>query len=622
MLAACASQKPILGGGNLIDDVRLEGVRHFSKGEFLGFLFSGETRWIPFSPDYPFDEALVGVDEKRIEALYRSHGYLQARVLGIESRLNAKKGEADLVIRVEEGEQARVRTIRFEWPTECDVTPEVRAKVEAESTLAADGPFETRRVNETTGNLRQALLQRGYPLARVTGTADVREAAGVADATFVIEPGPFAKIGAIDFAGLVDVPRYMIDREVRFARNEPYSPERVRQIEQAVRGMRVFEWVNVRPPEKVEGGVLDLIVDVAESDPHRVKIGVQLMIENSRWQEQATFRYTYTNLFGNLTELGIKGVAGWAELPNPWAFFRHGPVLNVTPFLKKKGFLEDYLMWELAPAFDMNIEEGYQYWSTGGRAGVGRWFAGMWHVALNYNARYVDFFNTSASLDPKKTQLGRDFKDPFLLSYLELKSELYLTNAIVNPTDGAIFDVVYQVAGFFLGSGFDYQKVSAGVRGYWKPLRWFQFASRLQAGLILPFGRNPGAPLTEKFYLGGSSTVRGWGSRRLSPRMEECKTPDDCSSIPIGGYTLVEGNVELRFTVFGPLELVGFVDFGDVQAGKYTFVPAEWNFAAGPGIRVRTPLGQIRLDAGFHLNDPGVYDEPFWGIHFGFGEAF
>jgi outer membrane translocation and assembly module TamA len=62
---------------------------------------------------------------------------------------------------------------------------------------------------------------------------------------------------------------------------------------------------------------------------------------------------------------------------------------------------------------------------------------------------------------------------------------------------------------------------------------------------------------------------------------------------------------------------------GDVQDGEATYKPEEWNYTAGGGLRVDTPLGRVRLDFGYRLNDPGVFveDRP-WAIHFGFGEAF
>ena len=122
-------------------------------------------------------------------------------------------------------------------------------------------------------------------------------------------------------------------------------------------------------------------------------------------------------------------------------------------------------------------------------------------------------------------------------------------------------------------------------------------------------------------YLGGATSVRGWGSRRLSPRIEECSPEGDCKTIPVGGYAMVQGNFEARVEIIKKLSLVGFFDMGDVQA-ETTFDPSLWNYSAGPGLRAETPVGVARLDVGFRLNDPGIYTgEPVWGLYFGLGQA-
>jgi outer membrane translocation and assembly module TamA len=332
--------------------------------------------------------------------------------------------------------------------------------------------------------------------------------------------------------------------------------------------------------------------------------------------------YTHTNLFGNLTRLDLHTVAGYAEMPNPWDTALHGPVVIVEPTMSKKGFLEDYLVWSISPAAEIDMREGYQYWKVKGRAGLARWFANMLHLSLNYNLHFVDFFNVSATLDRKKSILGRDFSDPYVLGYLELRAELYLTDSVSEPKNGVVFEAVYDLAGKFFGSEYDYNKLLFGVRAYWKPIRWLQLALHLQTGMFLTYWNQPGVPISERFYLGGASTVRGWGGNRISPRLEETAADGSVESIPIGGYTMIQGSFETRFNIWGPAYLVAFVDMGDVQAGEHEWHPSEWNYTAGPGFRYDSPMGFVRLDAGFHLNAPGIYDEPFWSIHFGFGETF
>lgn len=300
-------------------------------------------------------------------------------------------------------------------------------------------------------------------------------------------------------------------------------------------------------------------------------------------------------------------------------------MLDLSPTLSKKGILEKRLLWSLRPRFEMGIEEGYRHYSPSNRLGVSRWFGGIWNVGLSHNLRYVDFFALAPSLDLNSTQLGRDFQDPFLLSYLELRSDIFLVDSISQPKRGAVFEATWDVAGGPLQGDYGFQKLLLGTRLYWPAAKRLQLAAHLQGGVILPFGAQAGAPFNFKFYLGGANSVRGWGSKRLSPRLEECaaEDPTDCDSIPVGGFTMLAGTLELRLALGAGFSLVGFADMGDVQADELAVEPAEWNYSAGPGLRFDSPVGLFRLDFGYRLNDPGLYpDEPRWAIYFGLGETF
>lgn len=489
LLPACGAHRPLLGPAE-IDDVRFEGVERFSKSQLLAHLFAGETSWVPLTPDYPFDEALLAADALRIEALYQAYGYYQARVTRLQFEWD--DDEVDLIIGVVEGEPTRVRRATFEWSPDTPLETAARQEVQKQASLRADEPFEQPAMNDSIGALRQALLLRGHPLARVTGSAEVRKAARLADVVFTLTPGPHARIGTVRFEGLEKVPKYMLDREVRFALGEPYSPARVRQIESALRGMRVFRWVGAQPARKVVDGQLELVIRLAEADPQSIRIGVEASFETVRWQQQARVGYTHTNLFGHLTRLDLDLVAGWAELPDPIDITQHGPVASLVPRFTKKGLGEDHLLWSLTPAFALNIQEGYQYYSPSNRLGVARWFAGVLRLGLSHTMRMVDFFNVSPILEDNASILGRDFRDPLVLSYFELQAQAYFTNSISEPTDGVILDASYAIAGFWIDSGYDFHQLLGGMRANWKPWNRLQIAFQFKTGMIIPYGKDGG----------------------------------------------------------------------------------------------------------------------------------
>jgi outer membrane protein assembly factor BamA len=613
----------VLRSGYRIKKVELVGVTRFDKDELLGFLHLGETSWLPTTPTYHHDDGLAGIDTARLVKAYQAYGYLDARVLGIQTHLDRRRRRADLRIVVDEGPRTLVRSIVIRWAPDGPLSPADQEDIEDLVTLTPGGPWEVGRLNASSGNLTQALRNRGHPLAKVRGSAVVHAGVHRADVRFEVDPGPRAVLSGLRFEGLARVPADLVRNETDFALGVPYTPALVQQIEKALKGMRVFRWVAAQPATAVDRGGVEITVRVDEADPQSVRVGVQLAIETQRWQEQVAVSYTHTNLLGRLLRLDASILAGWAELPNPWAPIQHGPVLSLVPRFTWKGPLEKHLIWELTPRFDVDVQEGYQYYSPANRIGVSRWFAGRYQVGVSHNIRFVDFFATTPALKVETSVLGRDFRDPFLLGYVEVQAAAWFTDSILEPHDGVALDASYLVAAKYLGSDYDFQRLQGGVRAWWRPWDRLQIAAQVRTGVILPFGPNPGAPLTHKFYLGGADTVRGWGSRRLSPRVEECDDEGTCVSTPVGGYTVIQGNLELRVRIVSMFSLVAFVDMGDVQAGVASWRPGQWNFSAGPGLRVDSPIGLVRLDAGFRLNDPGIYPgEASWGIYFGFGETF
>ena len=85
------------------------------------------------------------------------------------------------------------------------------------------------------------------------------------------------------------------------------------------------------------------------------------------------------------------------------------------------------------------------------------------------------------------------------------------------------------------------------------------------------------------------------------------------------GQNVVLGNFELRLPIQKMVSLVFFYDVGRAwdmgiyNNAKGTSDNNEWGTAPGVGIRLNTPIGNLRLD--YANGDEGRF-------HFGFGELF
>ncbi len=130
-------------------------------------------------------------------------------------------------------------------------------------------------------------------------------------------------------------------------------------------------------------------------------------------------------------------------------------------------------------------------------------------------------------------------------------------------------------------------------------------------------------PASQRFFAGGSTTVRGFQLDRLG--VPEILNADGLSN---GGNALVIFNAELRGTIgrlFGrEFAAVGFVDAGNVFRRAGDIDLGRLRGTTGFGVRWDSPLGPLRLDAGFKL-DPrflGERRERRWELHLSIGEAF
>jgi len=640
----------VRGVESYIRRVELEGVHRFKKDELLAYLNIGESSRLAWRPKYPFSEAMLPIDAERIVELYRAHGYYDAEVVSMvpftrvgRTRLAGKHrgerrpGKTTIRVVVREGAPTRVTDLAVHFPegqpeAAPGAAPDPRASPQAlaNASLLREGEvFEIPALNDSSQRLKARMQDRGYAFAQVQEAAVVDPGRGV-EVDFDLRPGPFVRIGEIKIEGLVGVPERYVRNEIDFAPGRRYSPALITRIEQAVYAMDVFQSVSIDLDDRPSRpGFIDITVRVVESRTQSIKVGPGIGIDPVRWEERVTMLYSHKNLGRNLTRFDLRVTAGYAELPSLLRPEAHGPLLRVEPKFQQKGFLEKRTTWTLAPAFELGIWQGYQFYSPTLRMGPSRFFGRHVQLELTYNARFVDFFNVSPALIAPDSIVGRDFRDPYFLSYLEPELTFYFVDSILKPRNGAILGAVYDIAG--LGGHFSFHKIQPTLRGYYTPHERVTLAARASVGFIFPFGPNGGAPIDMKLYLGGSDTVRGWGLRRLSPRVVDPTRPDGtcgptdvrCRGVPFGGETMVLGNFEARVRVVDKLSTVAFFDMGDVRGGVSSFSPSDWNYSIGPGLRYDSPVGVFRLDAGFRLNETDTSQgERIWAIHFGLGETF
>lgn len=215
---------------------------------------------------------------------------------------------------------------------------------------------------------------------------------------------------------------------------------------------------------------------------------------------------------------------------------------------------------------------------------------------------------------------------------------------------GQFLSADYSFAARALGGNTSFSKFLATYHTYYKfnPLHKTVFAGNLTVGLaqsFTPRDRNGNGhiddfdrllPISERFFSGGSTTLRGFGYEEAGPRqviVPQGQFRDrqgrliglNPFTVPIGGNAMVVLNLEARVPVTPELQVVPFYDGGNVFrsisdifhpkpiAPTGNFVEdlnaqnlrVRWSHTVGLGFRIKTPLGgALAVDYGFVLNPP------------------
>ena len=140
----------------------------------------------------------------------------------------------------------------------------------------------------------------------------------------------------------------------------------------------------------------------------------------------------------------------------------------------------------------------------------------------------------------------------------------------------------------------------------------FSLGLGLSGGISQPWGDTEGIPITQRFYLGGRTTVRGFKENSLGPLGSD--------GAVIGGDTLLCEKNQLDYLVTDSFSTHTFIDLGNVYLRHESFDLADIRSSTGLGFQYLSPIGPIGFDVGYPLDRQP--DESVYRIHFSVGSAF
>jgi len=600
-------------GSIKVHSLKFEGVKAVDPSRLRDALATRQSSKIPWGRKAYFDRSRFDADLQRVRAFYADRGYPDARPTGFDVKLNDKQDSVDLTIKIDEGTPVTIASVDF---VGFDAIPENHLKdLQARMPLKIGQPRDRQLVVTTHEMAVNELKDHGFPYAKVsTNESNPANDPKKSALTFTAEPGKVAHFGPVTISGNNSVSNRIIERQLTFKPGELFRRSLVQDSQRRLYGMELFQFATIEPlnvelqPEEVP-----VRVTVAEGKHQRVNFGVGYGTEE---KARVDAEYHHVNFLGGARSAGAhvryssldRGVR--LDFNQPY-FFR--------PHFTLGG--EGQQWYTYTPAYRSLVQ--------GGKA------------TLTHRTSDRSSWAVSITSEHDRSTIDPDVrKDPSLyitLIALGLDPETGQQNGTLNAVG---FDIQHSTADNLLNAHrgyqlafhaeqagrlfpgtFNYYAVSADGRYYLPIAEKVTFASRLQLGNIRPVGNaQTNVPFSKRYFLGGATSIRGWGRYEVSPL--------SLSGQPYGGDSMLAISEELRAMLRGNFGGVLFLDVGNVWADSWGIRLGDLRYAIGPGLRYQTPIGPIRFDLGYQLNPiPGltVNGRPQsrrWRVHFSIGQAF
>ncbi|MEN8132304.1 MAG: outer membrane protein assembly factor BamA [Pseudomonadota bacterium] len=619
VVSACATREtkpPDTGSEPILPEVRK--ITFVGNHRFYGWtlLKSMATKPRPLLQFWEkgdhYNPSTLEDDLLRLRKHYFDRGYLDAtaKILNVHEKL--EENAVEIEIAIEEGVATVVKAVHLGgglpqgFPAQESVLDSLP--------LIAGNYLNKKDFERSKSRLLLLMQDRGYARARVIPQTEVNRERDEAITTFVLFPGELTKFGQFTFSGTKELPERVVRRQIDLQEGETYSAERLKDNQGYVYDLGMFYTVTPRTLTLDQADVpLDIEFELNERKPHTLRLGIGASsVESMRYEAEWIHR-NFLNEAERLSLLArVSGIQQGleAKLYEPY-FVNRANSLTHKLFLLNNKRIRSEPFGILDSIFNIvDPQPAYDLLSVGAESRLNHRFTKRFNGVVGLELSSNDFYN----IDPAAVEeAGLETVEDNILFIQFSELEWNGRDDNLNPTKGEFLRGQIEHSNKALLSDVNFTKLTLDGRYYQPITSELILATRLKIGGIEPYGDTRDVPANVRFFAGGPGSVRGFELNRLGPL--------DANGNPVGGNSLIEGSVELRFPLLGDVVSGAlFVDFGNVFSAPFTYPLEDLRYAVGPGLRYLTPIGPLRFDVGFVIDrQPNEHNSRF---EFSIGQAF
>ena len=566
--------------------VEIEGIDGGLAGELKkGLELSGVKNLIG-ADRARFYSQILRQDLERARLFLAREGYPRA----VLDASVAPHGEdqVDVSIQVQPGPPVRVaRVDLFGFPRDR------RQSIKERITVERGQRFRDADVDASVAAAKLDLQNAGYARSEVEGRIELLDSLRVV-VTIDAESGPLCRYRDIQVEGTKPDLVKLVRRSVGIDRGTLYSVSDLERARDRLRLLGLFRQVRLELLDApgfdrdAETAEVDLVLHLSDRPPRSLEAGVGYWSEDGvrlqgRWQHRNLLQggrgFELSSLFSE-PRREIDSSLWWPAL------FR----------ADVRGELGGHIAWQYEEAFDARRRGG----------DLSFVYRPNLRSTIRTGLEIERVTITRADPEPDEARITRETQIRLAAAW-----SFDTTDDRLDPTRGQLVSLQ---ATKVIPTGLtknDFVVYDVGVSQYLKVLPKTVLASRVDLGWARALEGD--LPEIYRFFAGGATSMRGYRRNRLGPV--------DANDAPIGGEAKLEMGTELRIPIWKGFKADVFLDAAQVWSNRKSVRIADLATATGGGLIYSSPVGPVRVDVGFPLQNPPAGD-PDYVIHVLVGHPF
>ncbi|MCK9432908.1 MAG: outer membrane protein assembly factor BamA [Candidatus Omnitrophica bacterium] len=595
-----------------IKNIVIEGNKSFTSARILKLL---KTKRAWFFNAGILKEEVFKEDLERIKSFYQREGFADVEVSYEVLPDPTQPYFLIIVIRITEGKKYLVGSVFLRGNK--DISEKDILKVLSACVTGKVFSQEAMKVDVT--NIQGLYFDRGYISAQVQDSTMVDPSTGRVNITYNIAEHDVVYVDKIKIRGNIKTKDLVIRREMRIHPGDRFDGEKLRRSKERLTNLGYFEEVSYGTEDTSQPDKKDLLVDVKESKTGSFSFGggystvdefvgfVEVEQKNFDWKNWPYFT-------GAGQDFKVRASTG---------SYTNGLEISFTePWLFDYPISFGFDLYHRTHERDTDTGYGYDEEVTGGDLRIGTDLSEYLKGQLTYRLDQVKISDPEADA-------SQDLLDEVGTNFISTVSPSLTYDSrdnVFNPRKGNLVTATLDFAGGPFGGDKDFVKFFGRASHYFPMPRGAVLEVRGRLGLAEPYGDTEKIPIYERFFAGGAYTIRGYEERMVGP-------VDRNTHDPIGGASMVVGNIEYTYPLFSFLKVAAFYDVGNVweKIGDI-FSSKDANGVEntgglkggfGIGLRINTPIGPIMLDYGIPMNkEPGEDSKKSGRFHFSASHGF